>query len=51
MVPPVDGAGVDDAGLAAPDPADTLAILEALARGEIDVTEAERRLGGGARDG
>ena len=27
----------------------TLAILEALARGEIDVTEAERRLGGEAR--
>lgn len=28
---------------------DTLAILEALARGEIDVTEAERRLGSGDR--
>jgi hypothetical protein len=29
----------------AEDPAATLAVLEALARGEIDVTEAERRLG------
>ena len=50
-VPPVAGAGVDDPGLAAPDPADTLAILEALARGEIDVAEAERRLGGAGRVG
>jgi len=50
-VPPVAGAGVDDAGPAAPDPADTLAILEALARGEIDVAEAERRLGGAGRVG
>lgn len=40
-----------DAPATQPDPADTLAILEALARGEIDVAEAERRLGGAARDG
>lgn len=51
VVPPAAGAGVDDAGPAAPDPADTLAILEALARGEIDVAEAERRLGGAGRVG
>jgi hypothetical protein len=47
-VPPVAGAGAgaDNAGRVTHDPADTLAILEALARGEIDVAEAERRLGG-----
>ena len=44
-VTPVAVAGVDDAGQASPDSAATLAVLEALARGEIDVTEAERRLG------
>ena len=33
------------AGTPAEDPAATLAVLEALARGEIDVAEAERRLG------
>ena len=33
-------------GHASSDPAATLPILEALARGEIDVAEAERRLGG-----
>ena len=33
----------------AEDPAATLAVLEALARGEIDVAEAERRLGASDR--
>ena len=50
-VPPVGGAGVDDAGRMTLEPADTLATLEALARGEIDVAEAERRLGGEGRVG
>lgn len=38
------------AGSAAPPASDAIAILEALASGEIDVAEAERRLGGGAAD-
>ena len=50
-VPPVGGVGVDDAGRMTLEPADTLATLEALARGEIDVAEAERRLGGEGRVG
>jgi hypothetical protein len=41
----------DDAAATRPGPTDTLAILEALARGDFDVTEAERRLGGGAGGG
>jgi hypothetical protein len=49
--PPISAFRGADAEPTPPDPADTLAILEALARGEIDVTEAERRLGSGARDG
>ncbi len=56
-VPVVDGApasGVTPASSAAPaidapaDPDATIAVLEALARGEIDVAEAERRLGASA---
>jgi hypothetical protein len=43
-VQPVAGAGIHDTGGAALPPADTLVVLEALARGEIDVAEAERRL-------
>ncbi len=43
------GASGDPAESSAAAATDTLAILEALARGEIDVTEAERRLGSGAR--
>ncbi|HEX7398827.1 MAG TPA: DUF4097 family beta strand repeat-containing protein [Candidatus Limnocylindrales bacterium] len=50
-MPPIFAFHGADAEPTPPDPANTLAILEALARGEIDVTEAERRLGGGARDG
>ena len=37
-------------GAAAPDDAEQLAVLEALARGEIDVDEATRRLAGGPAD-
>jgi len=48
-VPARAGDSPHDAGRAAPDAADTLAVLEALARGEIDVAEAERRLGGEGR--
>ena len=47
--PAASGAPDDHAGASAPGPADTLAILEALARGEIGVTEAEHRLGSGTR--
>ncbi len=35
------------ATLRAPDEAEQLAVLQALERGEIDVDEASRRLGGG----
>ena len=45
------GSRGDGAGGAPSGAADTLAVLEALARGEIDVTEAERRLGGDATGG
>jgi hypothetical protein len=48
---PIAVPGAGDAPATQPGPADTLAILEALASGEIDVTEAERRLDGAARDG
>ncbi len=41
----IEGPNVVDASEASGGPADTLPILEALARGEIDVAEAERRLG------
>jgi hypothetical protein len=45
-LPPAPGTPTREvAGKPAEDPAATLAVLEALARGEIDVTEAERRLG------
>lgn len=49
-LPPAPGAPTSEvvgkpAEQPAEDPASTLAVLEALARGEIDVTEAERRLG------
>ena len=50
-VPPVAaGSHLDDAGTPL-DSADMLVILESLARGEIDVSEAERRLGAGAHGG
>ncbi len=42
---PVAVSGVVKASMAAPDPSGTLDVLESLARGEIDVAEAERRLG------
>jgi hypothetical protein len=45
-LPPAPGTPTREvAGKPAEEPAATLAVLEALARGEIDVTEAERRLG------
>ena len=52
-IPPValrasPAAAADDAGAAAPLASDAMAVLEALASGEIDVVEAERRLGGEA---
>jgi hypothetical protein len=43
---PAAAAPVADPGPAAPDSSGALAVLEALARGEIGVAEAERRLGG-----
>lgn len=48
---PVAVSGVVNASTASPDSSGTLDVLESLARGEIDVAEAERRLGAGGLHG